>query len=241
MKAPLSLITFCSAAVFLISCGKPQIKGEVFVVTEGQQAYKLALVTVNAVPESTVKSCIDTTQTENKERASEAMQQNAAALRIAEKELDDAKNERARLEASFAGIDSSSVDEVDRRIFLTIPVRERIEKASQKLREIKAASSKYELKSYWDCFVNESTVSQTTTRSDGKFTLSLPRKGTYIVTASASRKIISTTEYYNWFVWVDASSQNEITVSLNNTNLADPYTPNYSLGPQNGTANYFGN
>lgn len=56
-----------------------------------------------------------------------------------------------------------------------------------------------------------------TTDADGKFTLTIPKQGEYILVAKAQRMVSENTEKYYWTVPIDADGQAK-SVMLSNNN-----------------------
>ena len=56
------------------------------------------------------------------------------------------------------------------------------------------------------------------TDAEGKFSMVLP-KGRYVFVATTQRRVGSTTEDYNWMVWVDTAAANPTQVTLSNQNV----------------------
>jgi hypothetical protein len=81
----------------------------------------------------------------------------------------------------------------------------------------KVADSGKNMTSAWYFSGLPSSIAQTTTNSDGKFVLNLPR-GEYALAATASRRVFKDTENYYWLVRVSADKEKQ-TVILSNVNL----------------------
>lgn len=64
-----------------------------------------------------------------------------------------------------------------------------------------------------------SGVSAATTDADGRFTLSIPRRGRYGLIARASREVFNGTETFFWLVWVALDGQPTQHLTLSNDNM----------------------
>jgi hypothetical protein len=66
------------------------------------------------------------------------------------------------------------------------------------------------------------TIANTTTDSDGKYTINCPRKNGLMLVCNASRAVLNDTENYHWIIEVPTKSKSRI--DLNNHNLTDTDT-----------------
>ena len=66
------------------------------------------------------------------------------------------------------------------------------------------------------------------TDSEGKFTLTFPKRGRYALVGKAIRKVADGDEVYHWMVWVEADG-NAKKVTLSNNNTADSGSPDCVL------------
>lgn len=180
------------------------ISGSVFVVTNGQNTIKLALVTVDAIP---------------KEEFNKYMRSRYQAV------LEFKKNQLQLIE-KFRNEQIASIDQ-SRDKFSDKPEDVRNQWARDcDFHAASVATSVKELtaqvnhitkggKLYFEGM--PTPTSSTKTDADGKFTLTLPA-GKYVVAAKSSRQVVGESEFYHWLVWVDTSSTNN-SLMLSNDNL----------------------
>lgn len=176
--------------VFLIGCGKQEISGQVFVVTQGMGNIKLALVEVGAIPQEDFDKYL-----KGKQAIKAAQQQQLLPkYMLAKKEVD----------AAYEKWTSSDVDGGYELWTKTV------EKNQSVISEYEAFNS---VEYIIDSLPPPMQISKSD--ADGKFALALP-KGRYVIVANGSRKLIDTSETYHWLVQVDNSTPSNFMLSNDN-------------------------
>lgn len=194
------------------------ITGQVFVVTQGRQNIKLALVEISAIPEKVMIKHIKTKHSKGLEQqmamipelesaraASRSALDEADALMIKIKEQDEATKYQRKSRA----IRSEEIRVLEEAVAK--------EEAAIKIRkEVESKSLYFDSPEYY--FENlPTTIAKSKTDIDGKFTLTLPT-GKYVIVARSDRVVIKGDENYYWLVLVDTSSPNQ-SLMLSNDNL----------------------
>ena len=205
MKSLISLFAFVIASLFAflaLSCKAPikegELKGEVFVVTQGGQNIRLALVEVSAIPEDVIskfvaeKNSAIESEKENLKRQIVDFQRRADTSR---KESDSAQNETERRKKA-----SEVLGWLLRKMY-----------SDTKLTSFPTAEYYFEKL--------PTGVAKAVTDSEGKFTLKLPDRKKYALAAKGERQIGDSKEEYCWLVWANLDGEASKTVMLSNHNL----------------------
>lgn len=194
---------------------KLNISGQVFVVTQGKENIKLALVEVGAIPEKDITQYLSTKHSNGLEQQKALMPE----LESAKKEAVTASTEANKAEKEFTSREVKVFTQEDVDAWKNAERTKGI--AGAKKSTYKKIKDKYdyfdstEYYLYLEKLPNPMAISKTD--ADGKFTLSLP-PGKYAFAATSSRKVFKDTEYYYWLVLVDTSSPNQ-SLMLSNDNL----------------------
>lgn len=201
----LTLLTF---SIMLSGCGKKEIKGQIFIVTQAKENIKLALVTVGAIPQEEFDSHL-------KAKRNKKLEQQKLLLT----KYEEAKSEIEKSNAMYGWYE----------YLMKPPSSSAIVKSSKKelarLDEViakdKAAIAEYESFDKTEFLFEGLPLPKTINKTDvdGKFTLTLP-KGKYVITANSSRSAFGSLESYYWLVSVDTSSVNQL-LMLSNDNLLE--------------------
>lgn len=218
------------------SWSKPEISGEVFIVTQSAQNFKLGLVEVMAFSEADILKHVESKKAEIKPRLAE-LESVAAKYRtecgdkrtVADKTAKQAENSENSLMSSLSSMDFS-----DEGIKRSDQLRQR--------RSADAAKAATDKNSYDLCMgslgnavgniTNAKNVAQffnnlpvpvatATTNADGKFTVKLPKSGRYVLVAHSTRKVVDASEEYYWMVRADLSSGENKNLTLSNNNYTD--------------------
>jgi len=182
--------------VFLIGCGKQEISGQVFVVTQGAGNIKLALVEVGAIPLEEFEKFYK----EKKEFKEIQKKMLLPKYEAAKKEVDNAFGKlRVGVGITF---------EKNYKDYLKIE-----EKNSGIIKE-------YETFETQEYYLKSLPAAKMTGKSDadGRFLLALP-KGKYVIVANSSRKVGDSTESYQWLVKIDVTQSGDL--MLSNDNMLD--------------------
>lgn len=197
-----------------------KVDGEIFVVTQGRENFKLALVEVCAIPEKKILDWIDAKETKAKIEIVKAKKTNDFARR----ERDSAKLEtelsyqRASrlLETYFSSSGDNGYIQAKNQAERNAKILEEKERKLLKAQSdyLNWFSPRYYLDSLKDCEVS------TKTNSDGKFSLTLKRDK-YALAARSERKTIGDTEEYFWLIWVSPDSVSNKMLMLSNDNFME--------------------
>lgn len=180
-------------AMFLLAgCGKQEILGQVFIVTQGMGNIKLALVEVGAIPQE------EFDQYQKTKQALKLEQQRRLSPKYisAKKELGDAFSKWSS-EFKFEGPIYEMYSEVQKRTKDVIAEYEAFDNDQYILGTLPPSK-----------FISKSDA-------DGKFSLSLP-KGKYVIFAKSSRKVGDSSETYYWLVKIDESTPSNLMLSNDN-------------------------
>ncbi len=201
----LSVILLC--VLFAVGCNKrTEIKGDVFVVTQGAGSYKLGLVQVAAFPEEKIKENIERKKPEIVTLTSKLNEAFSKSSEYTTAYLDNMDARDSGMKSKFEA-DSSSVRAINSlKEFWNIQ------------EEIESAVS--------DKFVQSlpPAVAVSTTDADGKFALSLPKNGKYVLTAKATRTLGDEIENYTWAIYFNAEGTPK-NIILSNNNTTDSNSP----------------
>lgn len=200
------------------------ISGQVFVVTQGKESIKLALVKVSAITEKDIIQYLNASHGNGLEQQKILLPE----LEFAKKESDMASAERASADREFDEAkdrwiaasysnDKHAYDDAYNKASNNMFALASISgKKSGSYKAIKNKSDYFDSPKYY--FENLPTpIGISKTDADGKFTLSLP-PGKYAIAATSSREVFKNTESYYWLVWVNISSPNQ-SLMLSNDNL----------------------
>lgn len=224
------------------------VDGQVFIVTKGQQAIKLALVNVVALSEKDLASAvaIKTNQivADRKELADliERKKAEVVELKAAAKYMDGSGN------SPFLEIDrlqqvckltndldafrqcvntpegKESIDRIKRLKSLYKDEMEPANTVSSQLRPLiaqhrKATANLRHILTAEN--LSENFIARTKTDGDGKFSLSLPVGQRIAVLADTSRTVMDDTETYQWLVWYTPKKGGKNSIILANDNLTE--------------------
>ena len=192
-----------------VTANAKTIEGEVFIVTAGGPAIKLALVQVKAISKiemenhiAKIEQQIAPERAEADSAVSRAMKESDARIKqmqamtlkeIQRQMADDLKRSRAERDKAIQA-----------------PILARLQ-----LRELRARQKT--LNSAAPFFVDlPQPVATAKTDADGRFELTIPDKGEYVLVASAERTVFNDVERYFWVVRLNSE---EFKATLSNDNL----------------------
>lgn len=254
------IVYFCLlASMFLCSNALPaekkggsnfQLHGQVFIVTKGQQTFKLPLVQVFAVPESIISKVIASRIATRKEfllsitpqlnEKKQAMDQASAEAKT-RSDVSDALLRQGKEFLDKCAVLRSMEFDTCLKDYANFKVRR-----DEALEEVKneagpyyarsgAANREYENlanvdKEQRDAFKSldgiESDIATTSkivkTDADGNFSLANLQGKRIALFARAKRQVIGETEDYIWLIWADKTNTN---IMLSNDNLIDSKCP----------------
>lgn len=207
------------AALSVLVCATANaktIEGQVFIVTAGGPVIKLALVQVKAISKIEIENHIAKVE---QQIASERDEVNAAAARDDEEFnalMEDMREETARMTKMQKS--SKSFDSLQARI----KARNRSQGQSMELH----ARQKV-LNSAAPFFVDlPQPVVTAKTDAEGRFQLTVPDEGEYVLVASAERTVFKDVERYFWIVRLPGQQSK---VTLSNDNLTVSGSPDSLL------------
>lgn len=186
-----SLYFFIFFTFFLVACQKStEVSGEIFIATKGGENIKLGGVQIAAIPERIMqKHFEDNLPAFEKERIKGGGNL-AVCDEIFSKELKETKN-------------SVEIEIVKQNL-------DRCQRLNEQM--INVAFNTY-------FQVLPPAAYKTNTDSEGKFKLKLDKPDKYVLVAKAERAVVKDTEYYYWFLKIDAKGESQ-QISFTHQNLA---------------------
>lgn len=235
MRSKFILLSLIFTLLLLSSCKREaELKGNVFIVTQGAQNIKLGLVEVTAIPEDKIAPYIASKKSVRE-----------AELKLeydeAKKQFDTAEQSYNRAESKFDGKKKDTLndyrDAIEGRGFsdqnssdLYFVQLER-EKAKRQLDESSARLNdvREKLNSILAPEVYfaglPSGIAKATTDADGKFSIKLPSNGKFAIAAHGQRRVVDSTEEYYWLTWVTMDGSESKSIILSNNNLMEAQSP----------------
>ncbi len=192
-----------------------ELRGDVFIVTQGAQNFKLGLVEVSAIPEAEMKKFLVTRASVVEPEIAKRQEEYNAI----KQQYDEAVRQASEADRDYS--DSIMSGDYERRLDY---LNRKYDKAKT-VDEIKvkldaAESSLNDEKSATPFFVDmPKGIATATTDADGKFTMRLSSKGRFALVAHASRQVVGAKEEYYWIVWTSLENQSSKQVILSNNNL----------------------
>lgn len=214
------------AALSVLVCATANaktIEGQVFIVTAGGPAIKLALVQVRAISKieienhiAKIEQQIASQRAEANSAMSRAIKESDALARQMRKESDVRIREMAE---SKSHTTTESFDSWRAR------VEARTQSQAQSMRELRARQEA--LNSAAPFFVDlPQSVATAKTDAEGRFQLTVPDEGEYVLVASAERTVFKDVERYFWMVRLNSE---ELRATLSNDNLTTSGSPDSLL------------
>ncbi len=221
------------------------LDGEVFIVTKAGESVKLGLVPVDLIPlgdllpylnKKVATATNEVARLEPLVKAAQAeceIQENPALA--LEKELRVASPfqlERIGLPNDAQGRADARRSELNERLAV---LQARKEWADEKLKsavkwdELEKSLQFYRFGFYFDSL--PPPLRTTKTNADGKFQINIPRSGSYVLAAVATRHVGESTESYYWLVKADTRGESPLKIMLSNDNLLQGL-PGALLGKQ---------
>ncbi len=198
-----------------VTANAKTIEGEVFIVTAGGPAIKLALVQVKAISKIEMENRIAKIE---QQIASERAEVNSAVSRAMKESDARIKQMQAMTlkEIQRQMADDLKRSRAERDKAIQAPIHARIQ-----LKELRARQKT--LNSAAPFFVDlPEPVATAKTDADGRFELTIPDKGEYVLVASAERTVFNDVERYFWVVRLNSE---ESKVTLSNDNLTSSGSP----------------
>ncbi|MCX7112953.1 MAG: hypothetical protein NTX45_23120 [Proteobacteria bacterium] len=215
-RAATFLILYIALTITMTSCSSEStLDGEVFIVTQGSQSIKLGLVEVMAIPEVDAQKFIE-------EKNSKAQDE---YLRDSQKFIKSQKEYAYRmwneaLEKMGYLLQGGHPHLQDGHPQAMTDAIADAERWRKRYEYINLAEFEWPKGGFYynDLPLNE-VVEKATTNADGKFTLTLPSKGKYLLVAHSQRQIADSKEEYYWLIWVFVTSNIKDHIMLSNNNL----------------------
>lgn len=215
-KSQISRIFALFALLAMLSgCGEKEITGQIFVVTQGKDNIKMALVTVGAIPQEEFDQFL-------KAKQSKRIEQQKTLLPKYEEAKSDLKWSNGKIQwYNYLLKDAPLINLTEKLRKHYQGIIKDLAAAEVAIAKDKAVIAEYEAFDKAE-FLFEGLPTPkviTKTDADGKFTLKLP-SGKYVITANSSREVFGSTETYHWLVTVGTSNINQ-PLMLSNDNLLE--------------------
>lgn len=228
-------LLFVVLLVLVLGCQSPEkvmppksvpVDGQVFIVTKGRENVKLALVTVEAYPESAALRAIAAGEAELESAQTErdAMQQSATSIdRLAREHVDLRRRYYEALDRGEAGYDKTEA------------ISARMERAKadhdRELERLSRLQAQYARFTSGQSYLEKLPGSSISAKSDadGRFRVSLPVGKRFAFAAHAGRETPGDREEYYWFVWFTPRDSVENRIMLSNDNLVTSGSPESAI------------
>jgi hypothetical protein len=206
------------SVLLMFGCSREgELRGDIFIVTNGAANIKLGLVEVSAIAEKDMNNflvnrskVVDTeiarTQEEYdsiKAQFDEANGQYLQARKWAQEE-----ESRNLSGGDFSWSDARRA--LDKATVLD-EIRPKLDSAELAISYARSAAPWFE--------GMPKAIITASTDGDGKFSMKLPRSGKFAIVAHASRQVFSSKEEYYWIVWTSLDGEASKNVMLSNKNL----------------------
>ncbi len=219
-------------AVALAGCGSESgalggqqecvVSGDVFIVTRGGVNYKLGLVRVEAIPDSSIERFLILAG----EQQVLAARARDSLIAVKERALGAARgSEQAgfdsheRLAAMNRAEDGSvSQAALDQAWNRAQAARGRQSQLRGEIQRLKAQGPEFLTPDYYFDHLPPS-VAAAKSDADGKFELRIPHEGRFALAAQSTRDVGFGQESYHWLVWIEAKAGAPTKVMLSNDNL----------------------
>jgi hypothetical protein len=192
-----------------------EVTGTVLVVTKGGRNHKLGSAVVYAIPEDALKKHLER-KTREAEVESRKLQREIERLTSM---LGMAKTEEDRL-WKILQRDESDSRKADAWRF----VYNKAKATTQQIEDLQARRQHLQTGEY---FLDglPSAIFTAKTDAEGRFKLTIPRRGRFGVVACGSRELLKGKETYFWFVWVSLDGEPLKRLKLTNDNLMGAGSP----------------
>jgi len=209
-RATTFIILYIALTITITSCSRESnIDGEIFIVTQGGQSIKLGLVEVMAFPEVDAQKFIEE---KNKKAPDEYLRDSQEFIK-SQKEYAHRRWIEALEKMGYLLHSDDPPQAMTDAIADARQWQKRYEYIN--LAEFEWPKGGFY---YNDLPLNE-VVEKATTNADGKFTLTLPSKGKYLLVAHSQRQIADSKEEYYWLIWVFVTGNSKDHIMLSNNNL----------------------
>jgi hypothetical protein len=216
-----------AGAVAIVGCSRrvTVLTGQVFIVTRSGESVRLGLVTVAAIPDSSISRFVALKRSnaaEEEGRLARDLSAADSAVAAAEREMASMAEKTRRVQEKYIK------GEIDTDQWLKARSvgdgKERKEFAENHREEVRGRAKYWRSAGfYFDGL--PAAVAVTKTDADGKFTLRIQWEGGVVLAAEASRELVSTTEKYHWLVRVPESVRESGSIMLSNDNVISSGSP----------------
>jgi len=217
----------CAVGVITVTGCKKEISGEVFIVTNAGNSVKLGLVEIDLLSEEVTRHCVE----------QKLAEQESVAQQL-DSQITNIKSEIDRLDKAMKGFQdqldwsavsqesetypSASIEKLPayKRYSLVYSNYQQAEFGLDTMREKLTAAQRARREfPQGDYFFSglPSPVAHTQTDADGKFSISVPASGSFVLAAQAQRIVGNSTEHYYWLEKIPAGSHVKLTLSNNNS------------------------
>lgn len=229
------LLPIIFALLFLSSCkSEAELKGDVFIVTQGAQNVKLGLVEVSAIPEDKITPFIASKKSARESELKLEYDEAKRKFDVAEQAYNQAESKfeekkKATLSDYNNAIEGRGFSDQNSSDLYFVQIekdrtKRELDESSAKLNEIRGKlNSMLAPEVYFNGL--PSGIAKATTDADGKFSIKLPSNGRFAIAARGQRKIFDKTEEYYWLVWVTMDGSKSNNIMLTNNNLMDAQSP----------------
>lgn len=215
-------LSWCQVTIVLLAafsfagCDRSKsVQGSVFVVTEGEESYRLSLVDVNVYKHSTFKnrpSSVDSALAERTDLF------NARIEHLARGVLDSLNNEYHELQVASLEAAPHTVEEEHTFKDLKEMKREEMSEVLKKVTQLREKYHAVQVRSLQKRLPKPHQSVKT--GPDGEFSVSLETDESYVFCATSQRDVPGTNEYYAWTHEVSIEGGDLREVMLSNDNLA---------------------
>jgi hypothetical protein len=214
----------------VVACGSKtgEMNGDIFIVTKSGENIKLGLVDVQAFPEDVIAQHL----AERRSTAQAALKtvwpswQKAVAREMHADSVEKAIEERPDVEPWVQEWEKTlSHSSRDTALFMNRPkfreYLDAVDAEGSAMTSLVAIATKVNPWRGLDYFITglPAPLVAAKTDADGKFKLSLKRRGRYGLLAFSSRTVGDKLETYQWFVWASLDGQPSGRIFLSNDNL----------------------
>ena len=196
-----------------------ELTGDVFIVANGGVTYKLGMVLVNAIAQDALTKHLQSKTRQGaleRQKLQRAVEGLTATLRMARAEDDRLWKILQDDERNARKADAWSV------------AYNKTKNITAQIEDLQA-QRKHLTSGEYLCEGLPSGIASAKTDVEGKFRLTIPRRGRYGVVARGSRELGKEKQTYFWFVWVTLDGQPSKRVTLSNDNMMGQGSPDSAL------------